>query len=345
VTNLPYNLFYSCVFSTLGEIYKNIRVISISYNSDLKYVMMRVYLDRIPTEYDTDAACEISSYIADAVTTYKYIIDCIEEECIFSDEPYDQMEIEGHMIYARREYDLEDDKNGEVRKLSWPSGLSNMCSSASRGVNHDHINIMSMVYNAELRHIKINIYFDRNPTDDDRAIAHQIGGNLIKDDRSSQYANKIEKECIFCNKPYKEMNIEGEIIHLNRKYAFGEDIYAPLSSTKILPHELFHICVCATFGEIYKNIRIVEIIYSPELKHVVMHVYLDRVPTDYDAKATRTIALRVANDVRTGKYVDKIEEKCIFCDKPYGFMKTYGCTIYQRRQYSLENPQYDFENG
>jgi len=286
---------------------------------------------------------EISSYIAEDIPPDEYI-DCIEEECIFSDEPYDQMEIEGHMIYARREYDLEDDNDEALHQLSWPGGLSNMCSSATWGVSPDHINIVSIIYNADLRHIKINIYFDRNPTDTDEYTAQQIVCKLTKDDRYSQYADKIEKECIFCDKLYEEMNIEGGIIRLSREYAFGEDADNP-SPVKILPHELFHICVCATFGEIYKNIRIVEIIYSSELKHIVMHVYLDRVPTDYDAKAAHTIALKIANDTRTNRYANKVEEECIFCDKPYGQMKTHGCTIYQRRQYSLEDPQHDFENG
>jgi len=105
---LPCELFYVCVWATFGEIYKNIRIISVIYNKDTRHVLLKFYLDRIPTEYDEDAAREISCYIADDISTYKYL-DHIEEELIFSDRPYRDINVEGDLIYQRREYDLEND--------------------------------------------------------------------------------------------------------------------------------------------------------------------------------------------------------------------------------------------
>lgn len=104
--NIPDWLVLSLSRVLLGEIYPNIRAIALKYTIEKKHLVIRYYLDREPTDFDYESidivAMELSSGSAGV-----YFDKC-DVECIYSAEPKGKLEPLDGFIYARREYDLED---------------------------------------------------------------------------------------------------------------------------------------------------------------------------------------------------------------------------------------------
>src|SRR5690554_1965338 len=96
-----------CVWQALvREIYSEIRAIALRYDAD-KNLLIRYYFDREPTEEDSECIeCVITNILAH--TSSNDQIRNIEEEAIFSEERMADLDVLDGLVYARREYSLND---------------------------------------------------------------------------------------------------------------------------------------------------------------------------------------------------------------------------------------------
>ena len=99
------DIVLSLANGTIGEIYPAIRQISFRYNKEKKALYLLVYLDREPREDDYETARYISGNV---FGDYWGFFESIQEECIYSTAPQNKLDPLDGILYARREYDLED---------------------------------------------------------------------------------------------------------------------------------------------------------------------------------------------------------------------------------------------
>ena len=89
-----------------GVIYPAIRQIAIKYDPKEKLILLRYYLDRPPREIDYE---EASSVMAEIISNFDVSnFQTVKEECIYSTAPQNKLDPLDGILYARREYDLED---------------------------------------------------------------------------------------------------------------------------------------------------------------------------------------------------------------------------------------------
>ncbi|MCO6180927.1 colicin [Ciceribacter sp. RN22] len=103
--SLPDSLKIWLQEALITEIYPQIRAIAVKY-SEGHEITVRYYLDREPTEFDYDS---ISMVVAELLskTSSSKDISAVAEECIFSQCRQADLERLDGFVYARREYDLE----------------------------------------------------------------------------------------------------------------------------------------------------------------------------------------------------------------------------------------------
>ncbi|UXN06106.1 MULTISPECIES: hypothetical protein [unclassified Bartonella] len=101
----------------------------------------------------------------------------------------------------------------------------------------------------------------------------------------------------------------------------------------MLSDRLFRLCVEATFGEIYNNIRIISIVFCPNKRELKYNIYTDRMVSDYDLDSGGEISSYLADDIRINEYVDKISENVMFDDRAYKDIQIIGTIIFKRREY------------
>ncbi|MDE1131606.1 MAG: hypothetical protein OSA49_08590 [Ascidiaceihabitans sp.] len=99
--NLPDWLTAAMRVALLGEIYPNIRAIAVGLG-DSDDVLLRYYIDRIPTEFDTESI-EVVATNLDA-TLEEGRLKKLDVECIHSTALLRDIEPLNGFIYARREY-------------------------------------------------------------------------------------------------------------------------------------------------------------------------------------------------------------------------------------------------
>lgn len=104
--NLPEWLVLWVWQALIGEIYPEIRAIALRYDAD-QNLLIRFYFDREPTEEDSECIeCIITNILAH--TSSNDQIRNIEEEAIFSEERMADLDVLDGLVYARREYSLND---------------------------------------------------------------------------------------------------------------------------------------------------------------------------------------------------------------------------------------------
>ena len=104
--NLPEWLVLWVWQALIGEIYPEIRAIALRYDAD-KSLLIRYYFDREPTEEDSECIeCVITSIMAHTSSIDQ--IRNIEVEAIFSEERMADLDVLDGLVYARREYSLND---------------------------------------------------------------------------------------------------------------------------------------------------------------------------------------------------------------------------------------------
>ncbi len=89
----------------IGEVYPQIRAIAAKYNKKEKKIIIRYYLIREPTEFDYES---IDMVATELDTTLSRKINIIDVECIFSDELIRDLDPLDGFVYARREYEMQD---------------------------------------------------------------------------------------------------------------------------------------------------------------------------------------------------------------------------------------------
>jgi len=100
--NIPDWLFRMLSNAMLGEIYPAIRGIAVSLTEE-GHLRLRMYLDRIPTEYDLESIDTIATNLDAAIGKEK--ISKIDIECEFSERYSRDIESLDGFVYFRREYD------------------------------------------------------------------------------------------------------------------------------------------------------------------------------------------------------------------------------------------------
>lgn len=110
----------------VGEVYPEIRAIAVEF-TDTRKLTVRYYLDREPTEGDRESVSMVMASIL-ANTSSNEEIKEVKEECIFTSELLRDIDVLDGLVYARREYCLE-----EIR--SEPADAANASNAASVNLN------------------------------------------------------------------------------------------------------------------------------------------------------------------------------------------------------------------
>lgn len=90
----------------ITEIYPQIRVIAVSI-SETRKLTVRYYLDREPTDFDFDSLNMVVSEVLSKTTCDEEIIEVVEE-CLFSNQAIADIDPLDGIVYARREYEMQD---------------------------------------------------------------------------------------------------------------------------------------------------------------------------------------------------------------------------------------------
>ncbi len=99
----------------LGEIYPQVRAIAVRYDSE-KRLLLRYYLDREPTKFDQESI-EVVATNLDA-TAPNGSLSSFEVECCFSESPSRDLDALSGFIYARREYEMQDNPSQSPTHVS-----------------------------------------------------------------------------------------------------------------------------------------------------------------------------------------------------------------------------------
>ena len=95
--------------SLLGEIYPEIRAIALRYDAD-NNLLIRYYLDREPIDDDFESIKCVATNILAHTSSNKEIKN-LKEEAVFSTERLADLDILDGLVYARREYTLDEQEN------------------------------------------------------------------------------------------------------------------------------------------------------------------------------------------------------------------------------------------
>ena len=107
----------------LGEIYPAIRAIAVSF-SESRALVVRIYLDREPTQEDREsAACVMTEILAN--TSSNDEIRSAEEECLLSGTRLCELDPLDGFVYARREYDSAGAEQIATHEPPLPASSSN----------------------------------------------------------------------------------------------------------------------------------------------------------------------------------------------------------------------------
>lgn len=93
------NVLLSAQRAILGEIYVEIRAIAIGFES--KKLTIICYLDRMPINDDYESLSNISGQILADID-----FETVEEKCVFSNEPFSNLDRLESFIYARKESNI-----------------------------------------------------------------------------------------------------------------------------------------------------------------------------------------------------------------------------------------------
>jgi len=110
----------------IGEIYPEIRAIAVGFTSERK-LTVRYYLNREPTEGDWESLSMILTQI-EAGTSSSDEIKELNEECIYSEQLLRDIDVLDGLVYARREYCLDEIK-------SEPADAANVSNAGSVNLN------------------------------------------------------------------------------------------------------------------------------------------------------------------------------------------------------------------
>ncbi|AWK43210.1 colicin [Photorhabdus laumondii subsp. laumondii] len=100
---IPDELFIWVSKALLGEIYPAIRAIAVGFNNEKKLLTLRYYLDREPTEEDYESLDIVIANIL-AHTSSNNDIRGVNDEVVFSTNPFRDLDSLSGFIYIRREY-------------------------------------------------------------------------------------------------------------------------------------------------------------------------------------------------------------------------------------------------
>lgn len=89
----------------IGEVYPQIRAISVRYNKD-KELLLRYYLDREPTEFDNESIEVVATNLE--ATMPPDLLTRFDVECHFSKELAKDLDPLDGFIYSRREYEIQE---------------------------------------------------------------------------------------------------------------------------------------------------------------------------------------------------------------------------------------------
>ncbi|MCP3660100.1 MAG: colicin [Bacteroidetes bacterium] len=96
----------SLQIALLGEVYPALRMVVFKFDKENKLFLLRYYLDREPREADYE---NISIVSAEATSLFEItIFEILKEECIYSDKPHGKLDPLDGVVYARKEYELEE---------------------------------------------------------------------------------------------------------------------------------------------------------------------------------------------------------------------------------------------
>jgi hypothetical protein len=90
----------------LGEVYPEIRAIAVEFTEKRK-LTVRYYLEREPTEGDWESLSMVMTSILSNTSSNEEIKEVVEE-CIYSDLLLGEIDTLDCLVYARREYCLEE---------------------------------------------------------------------------------------------------------------------------------------------------------------------------------------------------------------------------------------------
>ena len=89
-----------------GQIYPAIRQIAVRYDPKEKLILLRYYLDRPPKEDDYESVRMVMGELVASFDMSNFQTE--REVCIYSTAPPNKLDPLDGILYARREYDLED---------------------------------------------------------------------------------------------------------------------------------------------------------------------------------------------------------------------------------------------
>ena len=98
------------VRALLGEIYPAIRAISVELSKD-KVLVLKYVLDREPLDCDFDSLENVETAISSMTNREEIVHSTLE--CFYSDSPLGKLKLGGIIVYARREYELDEITGGE----------------------------------------------------------------------------------------------------------------------------------------------------------------------------------------------------------------------------------------
>ena len=102
----------------IGEIYPSIRAIAAQFTEE-KSLTLRYYLDRDPRDGDFESLSMVMGVILSNTSSSNEIGE-VHEECFHSHEILSSIDVLDCLVYARREYEL-DDINGEQFAAGQPA--------------------------------------------------------------------------------------------------------------------------------------------------------------------------------------------------------------------------------
>ena len=96
----------------IGEIYPEIRAIAVEFTEEKK-LTVRYYLSREPTEGDWESLSVVMASIISNTSSSEEIKEIVED-CIHSDLLLRDIDVLDGLVYARREYCLDEIKSQQV---------------------------------------------------------------------------------------------------------------------------------------------------------------------------------------------------------------------------------------
>lgn len=99
---LPDWIVLSVWRALLGEIYPSIRAIAVAFSDD-QVLVIRYYLDRVPTEMDYESMEVVATNVSASTGTIS--IKRVDLDCQYSTIPIGQLDGLDGYVYCRREYE------------------------------------------------------------------------------------------------------------------------------------------------------------------------------------------------------------------------------------------------